>query len=393
MNAIKKSLYWAILAFVFVMPLSSDACVKILIVAFVLSFFVKDPPTIRTFNLAWDIIPFVLVLCAGLLYSANVEDGYRVLETSFSLIAVPFVINKTRHLYVNILVNVFNAFSLGLIAACSYALVVAFNNYSATGDLHSFFFYQLTDPIHSHPTYLAYYLIFDITLGLYILYYGGDNRVPRILIAIVTIFAFGMLMLTGGRTAFVSLLLICSFFVLKRIVEKGSLWKNIVFAMVIFIIGFTLLGNSIEQWQSQLAESDYWERWSLWTAGIDANTDVIFGVGTGDYKDVLNKYYLTHDLEEFAAGNFNAHNQFIQMYLSNGLIGLLCLALLIARPLYLAVQSKYTIGILIFFPFIIYGMNEVFLGRFQGLVFFIFLHQLVTSHGIDNRPSELLKVG
>jgi hypothetical protein len=31
------------------------------------------------------------------------------------------------------------------------------------------------------------------------------------------------------------------------------------------------------------------------------------------------------------------------------------------------------------FPFVIYGMTEVFLGRYQGVVFFVLCHQIVVG--------------
>jgi O-antigen ligase len=99
-------------------------------------------------------------------------------------------------------------------------------------------------------------------------------------------------------------------------------------------------------------------------------------VGTGDYKDVLNQFYRDHNMPAYADLSYNAHNQFIQVFFSNGLLGLTCVVLLLARPFYLSVKRQYLLGALIFFPFFIYGTTEVFLGRFQGLVFFALLHQL-----------------
>jgi hypothetical protein len=49
---------------------------------------------------------------------------------------------------------------------------------------------------------------------------------------------------------------------------------------------------------------------------------------------------------------------------------------MIVRPIYLSVRNRNILGTLIFFPFLIYGMTEVFLGRYQGVVFFALLHQL-----------------
>lgn len=394
MSTLNKFFYWSLLAFVFLIPISGEWCVRLLIVSLLLSFFVRDgrSPLSDAPGFGWDLGVYLLVLALGLLYSTDKGTGFRVLETSFSLLALPFVINKGRAVADNLQTQLYFAFTLGLTLASILCLAVAGVKFFNGGDLHVFFSYQLTEVIRSHPTYMAYYLIFSITIGLFILYYS-ETKVPRFALATLLVFLFIVLMLTGGRTTFVSLLLICSFFILKWLLEPGTSWKNIVFAIVCFMIVGSFAVNASEYWGEQLAiENDYWERTALWTSAIDANANPLIGVGTGDYKDVLNDYYRTHGLLEFANESLNSHNQFIELFLSNGLLGLACLALLLARPLYLAARAQNTLGILLLFPFIIYGMNEVFLGRFQGVVFFALVHQLVVVQSLTAR-SMILKAG
>jgi O-antigen ligase len=129
----------------------------------------------------------------------------------------------------------------------------------------------------------------------------------------------------------------------------------------------------------------------LWESALHANPNTVFGVGTGDYENVLNEYYETHDLSTYASSNFNPHNQFIGTYIANGLIGLICLLLLLGKPIYLSVKTGNALGTLIFFPFIIYGITEVFFGRYQGVVFFALLHQMFTAYYLGSKPSFSLK--
>ncbi len=137
--------------------------------------------------------------------------------------------------------------------------------------------------------------------------------------------------------------------------------------------------------------NDSWDRFALWKSAIIANPNIFLGVGTGDYKTVLNEYYQSHGLTQFAIDSFNSHNQFIQIFFSNGILGLIAVIILMGRPLYLAVKNNQPFGILVFFPFIIYGMTEVFLGRYQGIVFFALLHQFFVSQYLSTKPSFALK--
>lgn len=123
--------------------------------------------------------------------------------------------------------------------------------------------------------------------------------------------------------------------------------------------------------------SDSWDRFELWQSGIFANSNFLLGVGTGDYKLVLNEYFRKNGQELYAQESLNSHNQFIQIFFSNGFLGLIAISLLILRPLYMAFRNNDQMGILMIFPFLIYGMTEVFLGRYQGVVFFALLHQVL----------------
>jgi O-antigen ligase len=202
-----------------------------------------------------------------------------------------------------------------------------------------------------------------------------------------------MLMLTGGRTSFISLLLIFSFFILKYLQETKTRIKTWTFGLVIVMVLGMFVTNSIQfsnAWES--ASNDSWDRTKLWESAIQATPDMLLGVGTGDYKSVLNNFYLSHNLQEFADLNYNAHNQFIQILFSNGMLGLIALMLMLGRPLYLSVQHHNVLGTLTFFPFFIYAMTEVFLGRYQGVIFFAILHQAFVVHDQTSTPSFSLKI-
>jgi O-antigen ligase len=137
--------------------------------------------------------------------------------------------------------------------------------------------------------------------------------------------------------------------------------------------------------------NDSWDRLILWESAIEALPDPVFGVGTGDYKTVLNQYYSDHQMKRFASESFNSHNQLIQLLFSNGLLGVSAFLLMIVRPLYLSYKNENILAMLCFFPFLIYGVTEVFLGRYQGIVFFVFIHQFFMIQLNIARNSMLTK--
>jgi len=386
--ALEKVTRYFLLVFVFSLPVSSFVSTRILVFTFcfAIAIMVIEKQKPQFIANSWNIIFYLLMLVMGLIYTDDISTGFKVLETSFSLVAMFVVINPMT-ISNKMIHQMFTAFILGLLVAGVVCLGNAIFNYLQSHDLNVFFYYQLTSPIGSHPTYLAYYLIASITYLIYIAFYELFD-IKKIIWLPICAFFFLILMLTGGRTAYISLLLIFSFFTLKYLLEERSKNKTFVFFVVMLMLTGVFGFNSLSYFNSEIVtQGDYWERSQLWSSALEANPSAIIGVGTGDYKSVLNDYYQSHGMARFAADSYNSHNQFIQIYFSNGIVGLLALLLLIGRPLYLSVTSQNALGILLVFPFIIYGITEVFLGRYQGVVFFALVHQVVLFQYFSSRPS------
>ena len=385
-----KFFWWLILAFVFTIPISQFLSIRLLAAVLLFSFLIGGNSS-RLFSQAWDVAMYFMVLALGLIYSEQFQIGLKVIETSLSLLILPLVFNKIKIFDKDHLKDIFYAFASGLSLASFICLFNATYFFYKNGDPQVFFFDQLTEIIDSHPTYLAYYLIAVITFGLYLMYYE-EIIFAKINTVLLMVFLFLILMLTGGLTAFISILFILSFFVLKYLQEEKTKKKTLTFGVVILMIICMFAFNAINLEDNPTSrKNDYWERLVLWESALKANPDIMLGVGTGDYKMILNKYYLSHDLAKYANSNYNAHNQFIEIFFSNGLIGFIGLLVLLGRPLYLSVRNGNVLGTLIFFPFIIYGMTEVFFGRYQGVVFFALMHQSFIAYYQSYQPSFSLK--
>jgi O-antigen ligase len=362
---------------IFTIPIWPKLSTKLIVITLILALILYLPKFSLRFFLSrsWDLFLYILVLLLGLFWTTELVDGFRVLETSFSLLALPILFATVVHREENFIDKIIRFFIYGTLVASLVCLGLAWLRYFETGDTAGFFYYELTGSINSHPTYHAYYVIFAITVFLYQLN-EGKVRIHVGLTILLVLFLFFILILTSGRTAYASLLLVFSYFILKSILEpiSSTMWVVVILIGLMIAILFVLhSGNYFRN------EGDYWERFELWKSALQANTNPLFGVGTGDYKLVLNEFYRQVGLEKFAQGNYNSHNQFIQIYFVHGLVGLISLLILIVRPLYITIRNRITLGTLLFFPFIIYGINEVFLDRYQGVVFFAIVHQLLMN--------------
>lgn len=378
---------WIVPIFIFLIPISQSFSAKMLFVATLVFFFTsKKPDTYSNiFKNAWDIVIYFFVLIIGLTYSSNTNAGLRVLETNLSFLAIPIIFSRLDE---QKLKDILLYFALGLCLASFICLTNATLVYIDNGDAESFFFYKLTSILGFQPTYFAYYLIVVITYGLYLVYYQL-TAIRLLMLLFVILFLFGVLMLTGGETSFISMLLVFSFFILKFIVEEKSKLKTVVISFIGLMLLYMFATTLIYRSDNNMLLNDAWDRLVVWESGLEATRDLFFGVGTGDPRSVLNEYYRAHNLYKFARESYNSHNQFIQLLFSNGFIGIAALFILLARPLYLSAKNRSLIGVLFVFPFLLYGMTEVFLGRYQGVVLFTLVHQFSILQSRSNKLTIL----
>lgn len=384
----RERIFWIIVTlFVLILPGSSILSTKILVFLFGLIVLFGE----RKFHLdefvkfSWDILIYFCVISLGLVYSSDQVMGLRTLETNFALFALAIIFYRILAIDRDRLNKIFLYFSLGIFGAGLLCLVKALVTYLGGGyNTDVFFFYDFTGIINSHPTYFAYYLIFAITYGLYVLNYE-KLKFPILVIVVFILFCFFILLLTGGQTAFVAILFVFAFFILNFFLGQNDYRQRITLGLVSVMLSVILFVSSAMPPQRNQELNDSWDRFDLWRSAILANSDPILGVGTGDSKSALNEYFLKTKQDSFAAQGLNAHNQFIQILFSNGIFGLLSVLILILRPLYLAFKNNDQMGILMIFPFLIYGMTEVFLGRYQGVVFFALLHQVFISHYLSSK--------
>lgn len=359
-----------------VIPISSFVSIRVLIITQLILILLTPISKVVLRN-SWDIFAYLIVLLLGLIYTQDVVSAMRTLETSFCMVAIPIVVAKVPDMSSDKRDTIFDWFTYGVLITSIVFFTHALLRFWQTGNYEYFLYYNLTEFLNFQPTYFAYYLIFSIGYIFYQIFYRIRTHVAYM---IIFVFLSSTLILTGGQTAFVCLLLTFAFFLLKFLTDENSRSRNTFIQIIIYFICLVIMFASTLLLNNRLNHVDSWERFELWRAGLMATSDPIIGVGTGDTTSALNAYYNASGMSLFAAQNYNTHNQYIQLYLANGIAGIFTILILVFRPVYLAYSNKDVFGILFSFPFVIYGVTEVFLGRYQGVVFFTFLHQVLIHY-------------
>ena len=117
------------------------------------------------------------------------------------------------------------------------------------------------------------------------------------------------------------------------------------------------------------------EIWKL--AGELIQENILLGTGTGDVRDELVKTYYANDFEYGYSKKLNAHNQYLQIWATVGIIGILLFVLALLLPL-LNIKS-YPQFLFPMFVLIIAlnAMTESTMEVQRGVLFFAFFYSLL----------------
>ena len=109
----------------------------------------------------------------------------------------------------------------------------------------------------------------------------------------------------------------------------------------------------------------------------------LLGIGIGNVQPALNSCYERNGQEKLREMEFNTHNQYAQIWLSNGLPGLIIFILMLGIPLFISIKKKDLPYQVFLIMMIICFFTENLLARQHGVVFFAFFNALFAFHLIS----------
>ena len=361
---------------------------------------------------------YILLFCfylwqiVGMLYTDNQHEGWRNISLRFSLFFFPLIlINPGEFIRRRImtLVQVFAISAFLYVLFCfGYALfrsldfqngILTFNPYMPDYDWVNYFYgFQLA--IFQHPSYLSMYIILALFIALESLFEKSGKRKIKIFWFAVSIILLISIYFLSSRAAILTTIITLPAYFLYRFRMYGINRRVGISVLVTFLISipvlltnprvnFYLKGESKKEWVDRALHES---RIVMWTSAFNiVRNNIIFGVGTGDTQDELNKEYLKSSLRSEVKGkNFNAHNQFIEVMVENGLIGLMLLVSVFIMIFYISLSKKNILYFIFAIIVIVSFMFETMLNRLAGITFFaIFSFLLLHSGSGIKKSSEL----
>ncbi len=283
----------------------------------------------------------------SLFWVDNTDEGLLQLETKLSFFFGPLLfiaaINKYWSNFRNHFLNAFFYGTIGVgilaIGIAVYKTMQAGQPYFVTPDgltKISFFTYVEFASPFMHPGYLATYVGVGILIGLYFSFKKQLNSKLPYYLGIG--FLFVILIMLQGRINIIALFMVFGIAALYATI-KFKKYKLLLlpFIPLVLLLGFLLFGSeNIKQRYFQLPDFNYditgdefnsaTYRLAEWTCAMDVIEENFWlGTGIGDNSQALYDAYENRGFIKGVTMNYNAHNQYIETMISNGVVGLFSL--------------------------------------------------------------------
>jgi O-antigen ligase len=330
------------------------------------------------------------MLIVSLIYTDNFARGLFIIEKSASLLIFPLVFSTINNAkparVVKTTLNLFVVVIILLIVYIEYSVI---STIISKGQGVKYIFSlsnshkELAGLVGLHPTYLGMYVNFSL-----IICYASirSKRYNNIILLLISIVLFFFLFQLGSRMQLIisyvilflsvftiwnkaahKLILICSFIIINIIVIS-IFWESSIRYRFEQIVGYKYETGYVNDSNHKL---------KLWSAALDANTSFLFGVGPGDSQEARISSYKRNGLALEYKKQYNAHNQFIDIFINLGIIGVLIFLYICISLIKKYIELHDYIAILFMMIFLLSCMTESILARREGIVFFTFFASLL----------------
>jgi O-antigen ligase len=336
-------------------------------------------------------IAYYLWQIAGLIYTTDTKMGLLNLFSRLSLVLFPLVLifpGETIKSRVKILIRIFALSSFLFMLFCfGYALYKSvslkdglwyFNHHPSEYPWLSYF-YSSDLTLSQHPSYIAMYVLLSAFICFESWFDDSLKFLQRICWLIVGFFLFICQYFLSSRAGIlISLILVPFYFILtfKRLGIKKFAWVWIILIIVVLLPVIVknqrmdFLYRSVFNKQVG-TENKKDPRFLIWESTLNiVRKNLLIGVGIGDVRTELTIEYRRIGEDEMAKQRFNAHNQFLEVLLENGIIGFVIFISIFICMLYIAFSDKNLLYGFFIIMMVIFFMFETVLYRLAGVTFF-----------------------
>ncbi|MEQ9186404.1 MAG: O-antigen ligase family protein [Cryomorphaceae bacterium] len=332
------------------------------------------------------LIFFVLHLI-GMLYTENLSRGWFDIEVKLSLMAFPLAFVGFRFVNTTNFNRTLRMFLYGTLTASLYCIAQsAFKVFWL--DMRYYHFITSRFSVTVHQSYFALYLIFAMVILAYLEWpLVKKNRRKTLTHVLIIITLSVSVLLTGSKTGFIMWAVIALGLTGVFVREMKHKWVPILGLTVLMsIMGAIFQGapllqsritNMLEVAQKDEVNPESTESTAVRYLVYSSTFEVLrsqdwYGQGTGDFQDVLDAVYNKKKYTSAAEEHLNAHNLFLQSWISLGIPGLIIILGVFLVMMVQAVRNQDALLLGFTALFFILSMTESTFNVQAGVVFFSF---------------------
>ena len=337
-------------------------------------------------NMFWLFsIYFVLNLISAI-FSHDWQQGLQRMEVRLMYLLIPFPVLLISTFEIS-RAKIYKVFVIAMVFLSTILLLNNGYKIWQHGNFTSCFFHDFTALYKQHAVYFSMLLLFAIILLLE--HWQQKNRFMQLLslgiLSIAIIFAASKIMMILYAVFLLYYIFIKQHSKMLKIsfltifiagliiaISSGNLRERFVKGMNITQTDFHL-ENRIFTYDEKKNISDLELRYLLAKVGVYhmfQDQKALFGYGLGDQQDWFDYHLMRYNLAPHWYQGHNVHNQYLDVWLNLGILGLFYFCFMLFILGRRAWQEKDEIWLIFILIFIISFLLEVYLSRNKGIVFF-----------------------
>lgn len=324
----------------------------------------------------------------GLFLSKDFGGSIKQVIKTLPLLIVPLTVLSHNKGDFN-LKNIYISLGIGLFVGmlfCWYNILDSIMSKENYTEQAKYFFewiytdWNLVAPLDGHPSYFAILIVLFLCALIM-----NENfiklRKNRLKLACIIFPYFLFLIETSSRIGVISLIIILLIYSVKKYKYKGLLAMTVLLSIVIlFSIKFDYLGSKFTKIISIDGEIkiERYHRWKEIIKVFESENNWVFGVGSSDAHKIYKSAYDNGNFDLAFNNNYNAHNQYLEFFISNGIVGFLIYLAVLGLFLYETRLKKEALSF--FIVIVLFSMTESVFGRSQGVLIFAFFYSFLTLY-------------
>ena len=407
-----------ILVIALLIPVISDGGIEPKILSWVIGFFflnwlisldyirtiprlLREPWRYRVLMLS--VIYYIYL--AGCIYSGNPAETERSMEVKLSLALFPLIFATSRQaISPSMISRSIKAYVAGCLGITLFLTGHACYVFAAEQQPGTFYYLKLA--WFTHPSYLSMFLIFAMSaIALHqAKSWNQQTWLSRLSFILLQVWFLLFIILLSSKGGILVMMLTTILFA-GYLTGYRKQWKPAALVLILFtglVYLFLVLfpyalershqaNQVVEQQQHSIAgrggDSTY-DRIEIWRISFRIlEKNWLAGMGTGDVKEALLEQYRLTGAQHALEFQLNAHNQYLQTFLSIGIAGLVVLVLMLILPAITALRKHdfHYFAFLIIFSVSI--LVESMLEVQAGAIWFGFFNTLLFA-GLANQPNK-----